>query len=71
MAKIARALGLDLQGSIVSLDGVYGCPLNRQGHLHSRHGPQHQLTTQIVLVISISYDLRSLRSANETDADVV
>src|SRR6202795_1958442 len=30
LTKIARALGLDLQGSIVSLDGVYDCPLNRK-----------------------------------------
>jgi transposase len=30
LTKIARALGLDLQDSIVSLDGVYDCPLNRK-----------------------------------------
>src|SRR6266702_6847937 len=30
LTKIAHAVGLDLQGSIVSLDGVYDCPLNRQ-----------------------------------------
>jgi transposase len=27
---IAKAVGLDLRGSIVSLDGVYDCPLNRK-----------------------------------------
>jgi hypothetical protein len=30
LTKIARALGLDLQGSIMSLDGVYDCPHNRK-----------------------------------------
>src|SRR5471030_2218421 len=30
LTKIARALGLDLQGSIVSLDGVYDCRANRK-----------------------------------------
>jgi hypothetical protein len=30
LTKIARALGLDLQGSVISLDGVYDCPLNRK-----------------------------------------
>jgi transposase len=28
--RIARAIGLDLQGGIVSLDGVYDCRVNRQ-----------------------------------------
>jgi len=27
---IAKAVGLDLRGTIVSLDGVYDCPLNRK-----------------------------------------
>ena len=30
LTKIAHAVGLDLQGSIMSLDGVYDCPLNRK-----------------------------------------
>ena len=30
LTKIAHAVGVDLQGSIVSLDGVYDCPLNRK-----------------------------------------
>jgi hypothetical protein len=30
LTKIAHAVGLDLQGSIVSLDGAYDCPLNRK-----------------------------------------
>ena len=30
LTKIARALGLDLQGSVISRDGVYDCPHNRK-----------------------------------------
>jgi hypothetical protein len=30
VTRIARAVGLDLQGSIVSLDGVYDCRVNRK-----------------------------------------
>jgi Transposase DDE domain len=30
LTRIARAVGLDLQGSVVSLDGVYDCPHNRK-----------------------------------------
>ena len=30
LSQIARAIGMDLQGTIVSLDGVYDCRANRQ-----------------------------------------
>lgn len=30
LTSIAKAVGIDLRGSIVSLDGVYDCPLNRK-----------------------------------------
>jgi hypothetical protein len=46
LTKIAHALGLDLQGSIMSLDGVYGLPAQSQSHLQSRHGKREaQLAT--------------------------
>jgi transposase len=32
VSRIANAVGLDLQGSIVSLDGVYDCRANRKGY---------------------------------------
>jgi hypothetical protein len=28
--RIAHSVGLELEGAIVSLDGVYDCPLNRK-----------------------------------------
>ncbi|MFP3616568.1 transposase, partial [Paraburkholderia sp. SIMBA_050] len=30
LSQIARAIGMDLQGTIVSLDGVYDCRANRK-----------------------------------------
>jgi hypothetical protein len=30
VTRIARMVGMDLQGTIVSLDGVYDCRLNRK-----------------------------------------
>ena len=30
LTRIARAVGMDLQGTVVSLDGVYDCRLNRK-----------------------------------------
>jgi hypothetical protein len=33
--RLAREVGMDLRGSVVSLDGVYDCRVNRHGQLFS------------------------------------
>ena len=38
VARIARMVGIDLQGTIVSLDGVYDCRSNRKGIFNARGG---------------------------------
>jgi hypothetical protein len=42
LTGIAKAIGIDLRGSIVSLDGVYDGKANRKGDLQPWHGSQHQ-----------------------------
>jgi len=39
VSRIANAVGLDLQGSIVSLDGVYDCRANRKAVFNRRMVP--------------------------------
>ena len=40
--RISREVGSDLQGTIVSLDCVYDCRVNRRAIFKPRHGSQHQ-----------------------------
>jgi hypothetical protein len=36
VTRIAGSIGLDLRGTIVSLDGVYDCPRNRKAIFKER-----------------------------------
>ena len=42
VTRIANAVGLDLQGTIVSLDGVYDCRSEPESHFQSSNGSQYQ-----------------------------
>jgi hypothetical protein len=41
LSHMARAIGMDLYGSMLSLDGVCDYRANRRGDLQSRHDPEH------------------------------
>ena len=59
VSRIANAVGLDLQGSIVSLDGVYDCRANRKAVFNRRMVP---ISTRILAVEKPPNEAASLSS---------